>query len=239
MKIIITESHLKTIINEFDVKRHYNERMNLRFLDITTYDVIAIYKGEPYSKTIIGKYKIPNDARSTIANINNKISNSEYDIPHDLALIIYLYEFKITPESVTFIGNPEEQIKHKKMFEDQQNYRIFLQTPVDNKGRTSHGRFLVCIVRGDGISTVILIRNQTTSIEELKKHMFRNNIGLSNINYINNPQTQLDTYIDIDKLRSKQSPEPQTPAEQQPQLSDKERRLQLYKEKMKRKFGKS
>jgi hypothetical protein len=237
--IIITESHLRKIINEFDISIHSKERMDLR-LDQTSYDVVAFPKTGLYKKIVIGKFNIPQDAKTTVDNIFKKLNDPDYRVPQYLALVIQLYEFKLKLENITFIGSPEEQKRYKQIFGDRQNWNIYLQTLPDDKGRMSHGRFLICVARGNVISTMFLLRDQTQSFEKLKEHMLRNFPTLKEVIFVGNPETQLDTYIDIDIDRARLNPpkEQQIPIEQLPQMSDKERRLQSYKEKMKRNFGK-
>ena len=235
--IIITESHLQKIINEFDISTHSKERMDLR-LDQTTYDVVAFPKTGLYKKIIIGKFNIPQDAKITVDNIFKKLNDPDYRVPQYLALVIQLYEFKLKLENITFVGSPEEQKRYKQIFGDRQNWNIYLQTLPDDKGRMSHGRFLICVARGNVISTMFLLRDQTQSFEKLKEHMLRNFPTLKEVIFVGNPDTQLDAYIDIDRARLNPPKEQQIPIEQPPQISDKEKKLQLYKEKMKRKFGK-
>lgn len=235
--IIITESHLQKIINEFDISTHSKERMDLR-LDQTTYDVVAFPKTGLYKKIIIGKFNIPQDAKITVDNIFKKLNDPDYRVPQYLALVIQLYEFKLKLENITFVGSPEEQKRYKQIFGDRQNWNVYLQTLPDDKGRMSHGRFLICVARGNVISTMFLLRDQTQSFEKLKEHMLRNFPTLKEVIFVGNPDTQLDAYIDIDRARLNPPKEQQIPIEQPPQISDKEKKLQLYKEKMKRKFGK-
>jgi len=235
--IIITESHLQKIINEFDISTHSKERMDLR-LDQTTYDVVAFPKTGLYKKIIIGKFNIPQDAKITVDNIFKKLNDPDYRVPQYLALVIQLYEFKLKLENITFVGSPEEQKRYKQIFGDRQNWNVYLQTLPDDKGRMSHGRFLICVARGNVISTMFLLRDQTQSFEKLKEHMLRNFPTLKEVIFVGNPDTQLDAYIDIDRARLNPPKEQQIPIEQLPQISDKEKKLQLYKEKMKRKFGK-
>ena len=227
--IIITESHLQKIINEFDISTHSKERMDLR-LDQTTYDVVAFPKTGLYKKIIIGKFNIPQDAKITVDNIFKKLNDPDYRVPQYLALVIQLYEFKLKLENITFVGSPEEQKRYKQIFGDRQNWNVYLQTLPDDKGRMSHGRFLICVARGNVISTMFLLRDQTQSFEKLKEHMLRNFPTLKEVIFVGNPDTQLDAYIDIDRARLNPPKEQQIPIEQPPQISD--------KEKMKRKFGK-
>ena len=225
--IIITESHLQKIINEFDISVHSKERMDLR-LNQTSYDVVAFPKTGLYKKIIIGKYNIPQNVKPAVDNILKKLNNPNYRIPQNLALVIQLYEFKIKHEYITFFGTPTEQKRYKQIFGDRQNWNVYLQTLPDDKGRMSHGRFLICVARGNVISTMFLLRDQTQSFEKLKEHMLRNFPTLNEVIFVGNPETQLDAYTNRTRLNPPK--EQQIPIEQPPQISD--------KEKMKRKFGK-
>lgn len=227
MKIIITENHLRTIIKEFDSTIHSTKRMGLRFANQNTYDVVAFPKTPRLPKMTIGKYNIPEDVRTTVERIFNKITKPEYTLTEDLALVLQLYEFPIKLEYITLYGNPQEQQKYKRIFEDKQDYNIYLQTRPDEKGRVSHGKFLVCIVRGEIISTAFLLRDQTSTFERLKKDMLQKHGGIDDVIYVADPMTQLDNYIN----------KPQAPPEQ-PQLTDRERRLQAYNERNKKNLRK-
>jgi hypothetical protein len=235
MKIIITEDHLKKILKEFDITGHSKNRLNLRFLQQTSYDVVAFMKKE-HNKMIIGKYIIPQDAKTTVNNIFNKINDPDYSIFPEIALVIQLYEFNIKLDHISFIGTPEEQIKFKGIFNDRQNNSIFLQTPMDERGNVSNGKFLVCIARDNIISTVFLLQNPNSSFEKLKENMMRTYRGLDDVIYINNPETQLDAYINTDTAKLNPPKDPQIPIEEPPRMSDREQRLMAYNEKMKRKF---
>lgn len=229
---------LLKIIKEFDISSHSKIRMNLRFFNQTSYDVVAFNKNNPNNKIIIGKYNIPQDAKHNVNNILSKISDPDYNVSQEIALVIQLYEFKMKSEYINFIGTPEEQIKFKKVFADNQNYNIFLQTPMDERGKVSHGRFLVCVARGNVISTAFLLHDTNMSFEKLKEVMLQTYKALNDVIYINNPETQLDTYIDVEKAKLTPPKNPQTPTEQPPpQMSNKEKRLQDYKERMKKLYG--
>lgn len=230
MKIIVTEAHIEKIMNELDITSHSKKRMNLRLFDQNTYDVVAFPTSPFYNKIIIGKYKIPQEARNNVNMVFDKIIKPEYKIPLGTALVIKLYEFKIKLDDIIFNGDIQQQKRFKKMFGDRQNWNIYLQTPMDENGRTSHGRFLVCIAVENVVSTTILIRNTKDSFEDLKEHTLRNHPEINNVIYIDNPESQFDIYNVNNPKNSIEQPE---------LISDKEKRLLAYKEKMKRNFGQS
>jgi hypothetical protein len=229
MKILISEAQFQKIITEFDITTHFKQRMGLRFLNQDTYDVVAYPKYGGYNKMIIGKFNIPNDTRNTVQGVFDKITHPEYTIPQNIALVIQLCEFKIKLEYISFNGNPQEQQRYKRIFGDKQNWNIYLQSLPDEKGKLSHGRFLICIARGNVISTAFLLRDTTVGAEELKRHMLIDFPTLTDVIFIGDPETQLDNVV---KSLNMSVPKelPKTP-EDAPRMSDKER-LDRYKERM-------
>lgn len=240
MKIIICESHLQKIVTELQVSQHSQLRLSQRLINHDYYDVVAFSKIS-HDKILIGKYETPQDAIDIVNKTLKKLDNPYYFIPLTVSLIIKLYEFDLNEQNVTFIGSPQEQATHKEIFTDKYNWNIYLQTRPQEGENTSYGRFLVCVSIGNKITTVFLIGNTEGLLRRLieftkRKPTFKH---IEDYAYIEDPETQLDAYIDIDALKSLQKP-----AEQQPQtspqstLSDKERRLQAYKERMKKNLRK-
>jgi hypothetical protein len=216
MKIVITEFHLQKIIKEIGVSDHVNLRLGQRLIDQNFYDVVA-FSRKNLDKIVIGKYEIPQEAITNANNVLNKLNDPDYAIPLDISLVIQLYEFKLNLQNIILLGTPQQQAKYKYIFNDKNNWNIYVRTSPKGDEKISYGRFLVCVSRNNKIKTTFLLADTNRSFNKLKEHMWQKP-EFKNVNeiiYISNPETQLDAYIDVDRLRSNQSKEPQTPIEQQ------------------------
>jgi hypothetical protein len=98
----------------------------------------------------------------------------------------------------------------------------------------SRGNVLVCYIIDNYLTTIFLTRsiNPDYLVQKAKERHPDKNVV-----FIEDPFTQLDAYIDIEKAKEipeKPIEEPKPAEEPGPQLSDKERRLQAYRERMAR-----
>lgn len=241
MRIIISESHLQKLISELHPTIHIKDRLEQRLTNIDSYDVVAFSKRND-DKIIIGKYRAPQAAIDATNDIMQKLRSQRYYVPPDIALIIHLFEFKLDINDITFIGSPHDQARYKQIFRDRYNWNIYLRTNPQKNENATHGRILMCLVIGNRIITIFLLANTNSSLNrfiELARQKPENR-GVEDYIYIANPETDLEQFVDIDVLKTEplQKPTEEPQINPQPTMTDKERRLQAYKEKMRRKFGK-
>lgn len=244
MKIIITESTLKKIIREIAIDSHAIDRLTQRFIEQSPYDVVAFSKRN-FEQIVIGKYYINQDTINRVNDTMNKLADPIYVVPRNISLIIELYRFDLNNNNIDFIGTPHDIARYKNMVRDTNNWNIYLRTnPIGNE-HVSYGRILICITNGNLVKTIFFIADDNRMLKR-SIEFFKQNPAhkyTEDFIFISNPETQLDDYIDIDYLRSQQQKahkEPEPEILDRPVMTDRERRLQAYKERMKknRKFGK-
>jgi hypothetical protein len=213
----------KDLLLEFGITTHVIDRLNTRFLSPDALDVVAIPKDGSYKRIVIGKYRITNEAKTQIRDIMSVITDPYYTAPNDISLIFLLQEFTLNRESVELLDP-----RYVAFFRDPQNYLVTLQEPPNTTGEPlSNGRYLLCVMKNNTLITIMLSRTKNPQL-------FKNTTG--KVALITDVHTELDAYIDLDKLREKPL---ETPDEepQAPPMSDRERRLQAYKDRQKKLYG--
>ena len=184
---------------------------------------------------IVGKYEIPQEARDNVSKILDELQKPYYAGDPGTVFIIQLYFFKLDGTNVTFNGNPRDQMINKKMFYDRDNYLTYLrEQPIETKLQTKQsfavGINLVCYVVNNILKTISLTR---TSIPDKMIQKGKEMFSRFKVIYIKDPFTELDNYMDIDRFKNTLSkPSIQKPKEpEEPQMTEKERKLLAYKEK--------
>jgi hypothetical protein len=216
---------LLQILQEFEATEHFQDRLRDRFLRISYLDILAVSRDK--RRLIIGKYPIPPEVKTRIEQISKKLQSSDYYCPPDIALAIEVYRFEISP---------------RKVILNNENYREMLNTwlliprepPIPNNDEynkeLTRGKYLIAIVRENSITTIFLSRSKDID--------FLNAGYTTKMVYIDDVDSQLDSYIDIDIARkSKPLPQPTEVKPEEPILTDKEKRLQAYKDRQKKLYG--
>ena len=235
------------ILLEFDIKpgdTHYRDRMMQRFFGQKFFEVYALNKNYQYDTQeprILGKFPIPQEAINNVTEIINKLEQPYYTFEKGTVLIAQLYIFNLKPNDIILTGSPKEQETNKKLLQDKKNIYWFIQEhPLGDEFSTrqniSRGNVLLCYIV-DGVLTTIFL-SQVISKDHII-HKTKNRHPNKEIIYMDDPLSQIDAYIDIDKAKEYPNPPedvktPETPEE--PQLSDDEKRKLAYKERMKKEF---
>lgn len=209
MKILISESSFKRILREFEINPfnpHFTDRSYQRFIGQNLYDVIAIRNGDWQNQILLGKYKIPNDVKSKVIETLNYLLQSKIVGVPNRVYIIKLHQFDININYIRFNGDKKTQQENLNIFYEgrtrSSNTSVFLQErPLDEKTSTqqhlSSGRDLVCIVKGNVFQTMFLTK--TNNPIELTKHAGNKQLS-TDIVYIDDPMSELQDYIQQDKL---------------------------------------
>jgi hypothetical protein len=237
--------NFQDILNEFEINpndSHYQDRTVQRFFGQDFFDVVITPKTSNYVEPqIIGKFRIPPDVKSKIQSILIQLEKPYYVGEHGTAFIVELYEFHITPENIVFNGDAKQQQINKQLFYNNNHYLQERPLPgeLQTKQNLSRGFYLICYIINNNLRSILFVR--TTNPNDLKQKLLRTH-PRHNIVFIKDPFTELDAYMDIDKAKEVQEPQPQEqpppPPTDEPQLTNKERRLLAYKEKYDRLYGK-
>jgi hypothetical protein len=239
MKILINESDYRKILREFKSdfsNPHFTDRTFQRFFGQTYYDVIAVINGDFQNAKIIGEFEIPQIVKNRVQKILDHLHKPEYVGEHSQTFIIELYEFNLNQNNIIFKGNtPQERLDNIKLYRNQPDVKTYLQErPIEGHNETqqspTRGFYLICYVTNDYLKTMLLERSKNPDylVDKAKKRT-----GSQDVVFIKDPFTQLDAYMDIDTIRNQKPEEHPEPEPEDPPMSDHERRLQAYKDKMK------
>jgi hypothetical protein len=236
---------LMDILREFEIKTnntHYQDRVIQRFMAQDFFDVITINRANFNDKQIIGKYPIPTEVKDKVTRILNELEKPYYLGDPGTVFVVQLHYFDLNIRNIILTGNPYDQMINKKRVIDKNNYLTYLrERPIDlklhTKQKLSEGFNLVCSIVDNKLTTLtFLAYANPNKIIEKNKRDFPN----YKIIYIKDPFTELNNYMDIDKLKEIPNEEPQVDVNPSvannppvdPQLSDHDRRVLIYKQRM-------
>lgn len=232
------------ILLEFDVKHndtHYRDRMIQRFFGQNFFEVYALNKNYRYNTQeplFLGKFPIPQEAKNKVTEIIDKLEQPYYTFEKGTVLIVQLYRFNLQPNDIILIGSPKEQENSKRLLQDKKNIYWFIQErPLKDEFSTrqsiSRGNVLLCYIV-DGLLTTIFLTQVISKDHVIDKA--KNRHPNKEIIYMDDPLLQIDAYIDIDiaKESPTENPPEATKPPEEPQLSDHEKKLKAYNERMKR-----
>lgn len=206
MKILITESSFKRLLNELDISSdntHFIDRSFHRFIGQQFYNVI-VRPDDDYTKDfVIGKYKIPQSVKDEVIQKVNSLFQDNIELPSDTLFIVSLYKFYVELNDIKLNGDKKQQEIFKKFYYDSMSRysktQLFLKEPPGEvEQNLSTGFHLICYIRKNQFQTMML--SKTVSPSTIVQKARKNERTAKYVVYIDDIE-DLFKYMDVDALR--------------------------------------